>query len=98
MSNVKRKPLTTNDSYVEALTDGAYQDQELAQKFLKVTQNETERMIRLVNDLLHLSRMDNKEYTLHRKRTDFIHYFHQIIDRFEMNITENITLKRDMPK
>ncbi|HLR74386.1 MAG TPA: cell wall metabolism sensor histidine kinase WalK [Virgibacillus sp.] len=98
VSHELRTPLTTMRSYLEALTDGAWQDQELAPKFLKVTQNETERMIRLVNDLLHLSRMDNKEYTLHRKRTDFIHYFHQIIDRFEMNITENITLKRDLPK
>src|SRR5699024_8001389 len=98
VSHELRTPLTTMRSYLEALTDGTWQDQELAPKFLKVTQNETERMIRLVNDLLHLSRMDNKEYTLHRKRTDFINYFHQIIDRFEMNITENITLKRDMPK
>lgn len=45
-------------SYLEALSDGAWEDKEIAPRFLEVTQNETERMIRLVNDLLKLSRMD----------------------------------------
>lgn len=98
VSHELRTPLTTMRSYMEALYDGAWKDNKLAPKFIKVTQNETERMIRLVNDLLQLSRMDNKEYTLHRRRTDFVAYFHQVIDRFEMNAAEHITIKRDLPK
>src|SRR5699024_7833494 len=61
VSHELRTPLTTMRSYLEALTDGAWQDKNIAPKFLKVTQEETERMIRLVNDLLQLSRMDQKE-------------------------------------
>src|SRR5690625_678878 len=98
VSHELRTPLTTMRSYLEALNDGAWQDKDIAPKFLKVTQNETERMIRLVNDLLQLSRMDNKEYTLHRQKTDFIHYFKGVLDRFEMNITEHIHLQIDIPK
>lgn len=98
VSHELRTPLTTMRSYLEALTDGAWENKELAPKFLTVTQNETERMIRLVNDLFQLSRMDAKEYTLHRRRTDFIAYFHQIIDRFEMNVPEHIKIKRQLPK
>lgn len=97
VSHELRTPLTTMRSYLEALTDGAWQDKEIAPKFLSVTQNETERMIRLVNDLLQLSRMDSKEQTVHRKRIDFISYFHHIIDRFEMNTTHEIALKRQLP-
>jgi len=94
VSHELRTPLTTMRSYLEALTDGAWQDQEIAPKFLSVTQQETERMIRLVNDLLQLSRMDNKEFSLQRKRTDFVEYFHRIIDRFEMHKAESLKLER----
>lgn len=98
VSHELRTPLTTMRSYLEALTDGAWEDKEIAPKFLSVTQSETERMIRLVNDLLQLSRMDNKEYSLIRKQVDFIPYFHNVIDRSEMNKKDDITLKRDIPK
>ncbi len=97
VSHELRTPLTTMRSYLEALTDGAWKDEELAPKFLDVTQTETERMIRLVNDLFQLSSLDQKEYTLRRKSTEFISFLHSIIDRFEMNITEKITLKRELP-
>lgn len=98
VSHELRTPLTTMRSYIEALSEGAWQDKKLAPKFLEVIQNETERMIRLVNDLLQLSRMDHKEYSLNRKRTEFIGFFNSVIDRFEMNLTENITLVRELPK
>ena len=97
VSHELRTPLTTLRSYIEALTEGAWKDKEIAPKFLEVTQNETERMIRMVNSLLQLSRMDNKEFSLQRERTEFIQFFHNVIDRFEMNISENITLKRELP-
>lgn len=58
VSHELRTPLTSMHSYLEALSDGAWEDKEIAPRFLEVTQNETERMIRLVNDLLKLSRMD----------------------------------------
>lgn len=97
VSHELRTPLTTMRSYMEALTDGAWKDNEIAPKFLSVTQNETERMIRMVNDLLQLSKMDHKDYGLHKERTEFITYFHRIIDRFEMNVAEKVNLKRELP-
>ncbi len=97
VSHELRTPLTTIRSYIEALTDGTWQDQDLAPRFLSVVQDETDRMIRLVNDLLQLSRMDNKEYSLNHKRTDFINFFHNVIDRLEVNIQENIIFNRELP-
>ncbi|UJL46378.1 cell wall metabolism sensor histidine kinase WalK [Virgibacillus sp. NKC19-16] len=98
VSHELRTPLTTMKSYMEALTDGAWEDKEIAPKFLRVTQNETERMIRMVNDLLQLSRMDTKSYGLEMEKTNFTNYFHEVIDRFDMNIPEHIALKREVPK
>ncbi|RDW16766.1 cell wall metabolism sensor histidine kinase WalK [Oceanobacillus chungangensis] len=98
VSHELRTPLTTMKSYIEALTDGAWQDKDIAPKFLGVAQNETDRMIRMVNDLLQLSKMDADEHPLHKERTEFIEYFHQVTDRFEMHIPEHIDLIRELPK
>ncbi|MBO1004144.1 cell wall metabolism sensor histidine kinase WalK [Pseudogracilibacillus auburnensis] len=98
VSHELRTPLTTLRSYLEALTDGAWKDPVIAPKFLEVIQNETERMIRMVNSLLQLSRMDSKEHTLHREDIDFTPFFHNIIDRFEMNVKdEKINFNRQIP-
>ncbi|MFG6113642.1 cell wall metabolism sensor histidine kinase WalK [Halobacillus sp. MO56] len=98
VSHELRTPLTTMRSYLEALTDGAWTDKEIAPRFLEVTQNETERMIRLVNDLLQLSKMDSKGHELFKDRVEFIEFYHHIIDRFEMNKEEGITFERNLPK
>src|SRR5699024_428852 len=58
VSHELRTPLTSMRSYIEALQEGAWQDEEIAPKFLSVTRAETDRMGRLVEDLLQLSRMD----------------------------------------
>ncbi|WP_433745967.1 cell wall metabolism sensor histidine kinase WalK [Falsibacillus pallidus] len=95
VSHELRTPLTTMRSYLEALAEGAWQDEGIAPQFLHVTQNETERMIRLVNDLLQLSRLDSKDYRLNKDWVNFIEFFNRIIDRFEMTIDQNITFTRD---
>jgi two-component system, OmpR family, sensor histidine kinase VicK len=84
VSHELRTPLTTMKSYLEALEDGALEDPELAPRFIGVTQNETERMIRLVNDLLQLSKIDSHDYRLTMTWVDFGQFLHEVIDRFEM--------------
>ncbi|MBH9968027.1 MULTISPECIES: cell wall metabolism sensor histidine kinase WalK [Rossellomorea] len=97
VSHELRTPLTTMRSYLEALAEGAWQDEEIAPQFLNVTQTETERMIRLVNDLLQLSKMDSKDYRFNKDWIDFILLFHGIIDRFEMTKNLNVTFERYLP-
>lgn len=97
VSHELRTPLTTMRSYLEALADGAWQDTELAPTFLKTTQTETERMIRLVNDLLQLSKMDSRDYDLNKEIVEFNKFFNRIIDRFEMSKSNNVNLQRLLP-
>ncbi|MGX1262235.1 two-component system sensor histidine kinase VicK [Rossellomorea marisflavi] len=97
VSHELRTPLTTMRSYLEALAEGAWQDENIAPRFLDVTQNETERMIRLVNDLLQLSKMDSKDYRFNRDWMDFIGFFHKIIDRFEMSKNQDVRFVRILP-
>ncbi|WP_339252691.1 cell wall metabolism sensor histidine kinase WalK [Sporosarcina sp. FSL W8-0480] len=94
VSHELRTPLTTMRSYLDALAEGAWKNEEIAPSFLRVTQTETERMIRLVNDLLKLSRMDSKEYELNTEWVEFNHFFNSIIERFEFSKSQNVQFKR----
>src|SRR5690606_26701148 len=98
VSHELRTPLTTMRSYLEALADGAWEDPDLAPNFLNVTQTETERMIRLVNDLLKLSKMDSNETELNKEMVEFNVFFNRIIDRFEMSKSQNVHFERELPK
>lgn len=98
VSHELRTPLTTMRSYLEALADGAWKDENIAPTFLNVTQTETERMIRLVNDLLRLSRMDSSDYELNKDIVLFNSFFNRIIDRFEMSKSDKVQFERLFPE
>ncbi len=97
VSHELRTPLTTMRSYLEALADGAWRDENIAPTFLNVTRTETERMIRLVTDLLQLSRMDSREYELNTDFVDFVKFFDRIINRFEMSKSKEVEFIRELP-
>jgi len=98
VSHELRTPLTTMRSYLEALKEGAIKDDTLGPRFLSITQLETERMIRLVNDLLQLSKMDRRNFEINPTWVDFVTFFNYIIDRFEMTKERNVHFRRLFPK
>ena len=109
VSHELRTPLTSMRSYIEALNDGAWKDPEVAPQFLKVTQDETDRMIRMINDLLSLSRMDSGRLQLELELVNLNELFNYILNRFDMMLdkdnndtrdtkTKNYTIKRDFTK
>ncbi|RHW48544.1 cell wall metabolism sensor histidine kinase WalK [Bombilactobacillus bombi] len=89
VSHELRTPLTSLRSYIETLNDGAWQDPQLAPRFLKVTQDDTERMIRMVNSLLDLSRFDQGTAKINVELVNFNEFFNFILDRFDMLIKNN---------
>jgi signal transduction histidine kinase len=70
VSHELRTPLTAVKGTVETLRDGAVDDPEVRDRFLETVETETDRLIRLVNDLMVLSRADSDALNLHRKAVD----------------------------
>lgn len=59
VSHELKTPLTSIKGFVETLKDGAIEDKEIAGKFLNIIEVEVERLVRLINDLLYLSEIEN---------------------------------------
>lgn len=98
VSHELRTPLTSMHSYLEALSDGAWRDEEIAPNFLKVTLDETDRMIRMINDLLSLSRMDSGNAQLQKEFVNFNELVHFVLNRFDMMVTseeKRYVIRRD---
>jgi len=57
-SHELRTPLTVVKLRTEALREGALEDPEVAIRFLEEIENEVDRLVRMVNDMLDLSRME----------------------------------------
>ena len=89
VSHELRTPLTSMRSYIETLSEGAWQDKEMAPRFLKITLDETDRMIRMINDLLDLSRMDNGNLKLNIEMVNFNELVNFVLDRFDVIIANS---------
>ena len=82
VSHELRTPLTSVKSYLEALDEGALYEP-VATDFIKVSLNETNRMMRMVTDLLHLSRIDNATSHLDVELINFTAFITFILNRFD---------------
>ena len=82
VSHELRTPLTSVKSYLEALDEGALLEP-VAPDFIKVSLDETNRMMRMVTDLLHLSRIDNATSHLDVELINFTAFITFILNRFD---------------
>ena len=82
VSHELRSPLTSVKSYLEALDEGALTEP-VAPDFIKVSLDETNRMMRMVTDLLHLSRIDNETSHLDVELINFTAFITFILNRFD---------------
>ncbi len=102
VSHEIRTPLTTIKTYAETLLDMGTEEEELAlaQNFLSIIIQEADRMTLLTQDLLELSRFDNKQMLLDFTEINLITILRQCIkqntvlaDKKNQNIVFNTTHK-----
>ncbi|MCX7924095.1 MAG: cell wall metabolism sensor histidine kinase WalK [Clostridia bacterium] len=84
VSHELRTPLTSIKSYTETLLDGALEDRETTERFLNVIDSESDRMTRLVKDLLQLSRLDNQQMQWIMQEVSFEKLVREAVDKIRI--------------
>ncbi len=76
VSHELKTPLTSIRGFVETLQNGAIDNPEAAHKFLRIIMMETERLTRLINDILSISKLESgdDEVSVERLRLDKMAY------------------------
>ena len=76
VSHELKTPLTSIRGFVETLENGAIDNPPMAHKFLKIIMLETERLTRLINDILSISKLESgqDEVSIERLRLDKMAY------------------------
>jgi signal transduction histidine kinase len=83
VSHELRTPLTSIKGMVETLREGAVDDLSVRDGFLTTIGDETDRLIRLVNDLLILSRADSQALALNLQEVDLLRLARAACKRLE---------------
>ncbi len=93
VSHELKTPITTIKSYTETLLDGALEEKHIAVDFLNVINSESDRMSRLVSDLLRLSRMDYEQTKWQKEKLNVNEMISQTVKKLKIQImNKNITM------
>ncbi len=98
VSHELRTPLTAIRGYAEALLDGASGEPSQAEKFLRIIQRHTQRMEKIVTDLLLLSEMESPDRMLNRAPVSVEGLISSALDTFRPTAaSKNQTLNMNVP-
>jgi two-component system phosphate regulon sensor histidine kinase PhoR len=98
VSHELRTPLTSIKGFAETLLDGAMQDDVTCRRFLAIIDGETDRLVKLVDDLLDLSLLESKRLTLELKPVDVSVLVAHTVDKLRpLAQTQRLTLHQSAP-
>jgi len=79
VSHELRTPLTSIQGFVEALKDGAINDEEKSRRFLSIISQHTKRMNEIISDLLKLSQIESRDFALKIEPFPVKEFFEEVI-------------------
>ena len=88
VSHELRTPLTSIQGFVETLKEGAINDPEKAQHFLKIVEKQSNRLNNLIEDLLHLSKIESQEILMNFQSVNLKELIDQVILEFKEKIED----------
>ena len=88
VSHELRTPLTSIRGFIETLLSGAINDPERAKSFLKMMEEDSDRLARLIRDLLELSKIESKEISLKSEKLDLVQEIKKILPLFEIQLRD----------
>ncbi|MGH6840862.1 MAG: sensor histidine kinase, partial [Methylocella sp.] len=97
-SHELRTPLASLLGFVETLQGPAREDKDARERFLSIMREQAQRMARLVDDLLSLSRIEQNLHLRPRAPVDFVAILRHIADTLAPMAGDNgVALKLDVP-
>ncbi len=88
VSHELRSPLTALIGFIETLSGAAENDRKTRKKFLSIMETESQRMARLIDDLLSLSKVESKEHVNPTSPVDLNAILHQVADTLSNRASE----------
>lgn len=88
VSHELRTPLTSIQGFVETLLDGASDDDAARFHFLGLMRKDTERLSRLIEDLLVLSKIENPSQVFKKEKLNASHEIGEILDLFRLRFSQ----------
>lgn len=83
VSHELKTPVTAVKGFAETLLNGALYNYRSAEEFVKIINEEADRLSRLIHDLLELSRLESKDFRLRVERLDISLEIKQIVDKLK---------------
>ncbi|MGM9954417.1 MAG: sensor histidine kinase [Peribacillus sp.] len=78
-----RTPLSYVLGYTQAIKDGIVKDEEEKQKYLQLISRETQRLQKLLRDLMNLAKLDSEQSGLHNTPIAFAQFIEEVLDKYE---------------
>ncbi|MCL0081520.1 phosphate regulon sensor histidine kinase PhoR [Peptococcaceae bacterium] len=103
VSHELRTPLTSISGFLETLLDGAVEDAQTTTRFLEIMKQETNRLTRLVDDLLKLSKLEDQKITFKKQPINISKVIYQTVQTFkpqaaEKDIQLHLTIADKIPQ
>lgn len=97
-SHELRTPLASMSGFIETLKGHARNDREAQDRFLDIMQKQAQRMGRLIEDLLSLSRIELNEHVAPRGRTDLALAAADVVDALAPQAqARGVTIRAELP-
>ena len=97
-SHELRTPLASLSGFIETLRGHARTDEGAREKFLGIMQTQAERMSRLIDDLMSLSRIELNEHVSPQDQVDLATAVHDVIDALTPIARDRgVTLEAELP-
>lgn len=99
VSHDLKTPLTMIKAYSEMIRDLSGDNKEKREEHLKVIIDETDRLTRLVNDMMDLSKIESGIISINKENIDFTELASSLIDRIKLSSIEaEHTINYNIPK
>lgn len=97
VSHELKTPLTSIKGFVDTLKNGAIDNKETALRFLDIIDIESERLYRLINDILLLSEIETMDHELNKSNVDMKEVVEEVVDMLTLRAKDkNLTVQIDL--